>query len=202
MGLRTYAVLVEDTASDESASFVVEASSPLIACTRAANRLLGPTTETRPVYACAVCGADLWDGGAPDSSGFRFCEDCSPGELESRDEQVPVGLVAGTARISAVELARLPGDAPLGPVTVVAPAPDLGLERGDAFEDDDLARAAMARALRRTLPLEEALGDLAVRDSAGAFFRYALQPVAAPADADELVERGLLSEEAPNGLSD
>ena len=60
---------VEDTVSDESASFVVEASSPLIACTRAANRLLGPDVETRPVYACAVCGEDLWDGGAPDSSG-------------------------------------------------------------------------------------------------------------------------------------
>jgi hypothetical protein len=196
MGMRRYAVLVEDTASEESTAFEVEASSAFIACTRAASRLFGPEAETRPVYGCAVCGEELWEGGRLDSSGLRFCDACSPDELESHAEQEPVGLIASTGRISAIALTPLPGDAPLGPVQVVVADPRGDLVPGDAFEDDEAARAALERALGDRTPLGDALGDLTVRDEAGAYFGYGLRPVALPVDAHDLVARGLIDEEA------
>ena len=195
MALHTYAVLVEDTASDEQTQFAVEASSALIACTRAATRLLGPDVETRAVYGCAVCGEELWERDGLDSSGFRFCDECTPDDLDSREAQEPIGLAAGTAQISALELLPLPGDAPLGALEVVAGDPDRWVERGETFEDDADARAALERALRVAMPLDEVLGELTLRDEAGAYFHYRLRPVPAPVDAHDLVARGLIEEE-------
>ena len=196
MALRPFAVLVEDAASGESQQFLVEASSALIACTRAATRLLGPDAETRPVYGCAVCGAELWDAEGRDSSGFRFCEDCSPDDLDSREEQEPIGLAAGAARVSAIELAALPGDAPAGALRVVVGDPRGAVEPGEVFEDDEEARAAIERALAAgPAPLEDLLGELTMRDDAGAYFRYGVRPAAAPVDAHDLAARGLIEPE-------
>jgi len=196
MTLRTYSVLVEDTASEEFETFAVEASTPLIACTRTASRLFGPDAETRPVYGCAVCGAPLWEDEGLDSSGFRFCDDCDPGDLASREPQEPVALAVKTARLSALELARLPGDAPIGPLTVVVGDAGRGLERGDRFEDERGASAAVERALRPEVDLDLVLEDLTLRDAAGAYFQYRLRPVPTPVDGHDLVARGLISEDA------
>lgn len=199
MALRTFAVLVEDTASGEASTFAVQASSALIACTRAATRLLGPEAETRPVYGCAACGEELWEAEGLDSSGFRFCAECTPDDLESREEQEPIGLAAGPARISASPLPPLPGDAPLGALEVVVGDPDGAAEKGEVFEDDAAARAALERALRGEVRLDELLGDLTVRDEAGAYFRYRVRPVATPIDAHDLAARGLIADEDEDG---
>jgi hypothetical protein len=189
-----YAVYVEDTASDEATSFAVEASSILIACTRTAMRLFGPDAETRAVYGCAGCGEELWDEERVDSSGIHICDSCTPDDLAGRDDDPePVGLAVKTARITANELSPLPGDAPIGELTVIIGSKARGVERGEAFEDDAAAREALERDVSTALPLEEALGDLTVRDAAGAYFRYVLGVVPAPVDEHDLVERGLIA---------
>jgi len=197
-----FAVSVLDTASDEQASFAVEASTALIACTRAARRLLGPEVETRPVFGCAVCGEELWEAEGLDSSGFRFCPECAPEELTDHEPQEPVGVAAGTARISAEPLPRLPGDAPLGEVTVVVADPRRVLEQGEALDDDRTACAALEKALARAFPLEDELGDAAVKDEAGAYFQYQVRVVAVPVDAHDLSSRGLIEETAEDDDED
>jgi hypothetical protein len=184
MGWMTYAVLVEDEASEETAHFAVEASSVLIACTRAAMRLFGPEAETRAVYGCALCGEVLWEEEGLDSSGFRFCADCSPGDLEVREEQEPVGLAVKTARISATALAPLPGDAPVGALTVLAGDLGRGLEPGEVIDDDREVRSLLESAAAVEVALDDAFAGFTVKDDAGAIFRYRL--AAAPVPADDI----------------
>jgi hypothetical protein len=193
MALRTFAVTVEDPESGEATAFRVEASSTLIACTRAANRLFGPEAEVRRVYACAACGEPLWEEEILDSSGYRFCTECDPAELEDFAEQEPIGLEVGGARVSAVELALLPGDAPIGALTVVGAAPGAPLVAGDVLGEDEV-RAVLERAVRLDAEAERTIGGLAVRDEEGAFFRYELHARPEAADPEELVARGMLKQ--------
>jgi hypothetical protein len=188
-------VVLADATGEESARFHVEASTALIACTRAATRLFGPEAEQRRVFACAACGQDLWDGGRTDSSGFRLCADCDPSDIEDREEQEPIGLVVGTSRLRANILPPLPGDEPLGGVTVIVPDPRSRLEAGENLDQGDALRI-LARELRGADMSEEIIGDLVIRDETGAYFSYETRIVAAPVDAQVLIDRGLVDPES------
>ena len=55
-------------------------------------------------------------------------------------------------------------------------------------------RAALERALGNAFPLEDALGEVTVKDETGAYFHYELRATATSVDAHVLASMGLIAE--------